>query len=151
MNPDLAHPVFPVSFAVIPPYVVVYSAILLLILVVGVFLICALYFENRRREMWHQTARFALEKGQPLPALGADDRPGKSRPSHEKENDFRTGLIMIATGTGIFFAFREFLGHGLAFLGFIPGLIGVALFINGIIVAILRDKKTHDDDRRPSS
>lgn len=150
MNLDLAPSLFPGLFAVIPPYVVVYTAILLFIIVSGIFLICLLYFQNRRREMWHQTARFALEKGQPLPSLGADERPPTPRPSDEARKDFRSGLIMIAAGMGIFLAFRDSLGLDLAYLGAIPGFVGVALLLNGIITAIFRGKK-NNDDRRPSS
>jgi hypothetical protein len=151
MNLDLAHPLFPGLFATVPPYVVVYSAILLFIVVGGALFVCLLYFQNRRREMWHQTARFALEKGQPLPALGTDERPLTPRSSDGPKNDFRTGLIMIAAGAGTFLAFTHFLGRGMAYLGAIPGFVGVALLLNAILMAIFRGKKTNDDDRRPSS
>ncbi len=38
----------------------------------GVVVVCSLYFQHRRREMWHETARVALEKGQPLPPWSAN-------------------------------------------------------------------------------
>lgn len=96
----------------------------------------ALYFHNQRRRQWHETARIALEKGQPIPealterAEGTREvgRPGSSR------NDIRSGLILIAVGFGLYFGFTTGAMQGVPLIGaYVPGFIGVALLINGII------------------
>jgi hypothetical protein len=86
--------------------------------------IAAIYFHNCRQKLWHETARLALEKGQPLPALPDTPPSGKS-----PANDIRTGLILIAVGAGliVFFYFSW-----LRYLGAIPGCIGLALLLYGV-------------------
>lgn len=86
-----------------------------------------LRFVQRRQELWHETARVALEKGQPLPPLPADMQEKEP----EENNDLRAGLVMIATGGGLFLFFDSFL-PGLRFAAAIPGFIGVALLLYGL-------------------
>ncbi|HWA28363.1 MAG TPA: DUF6249 domain-containing protein [Lacunisphaera sp.] len=107
-----------------------------------------LKFVQRRQELWHETARLALEKGQPLPPLPRDMQHEKHPDEH---SDFRTGLIMIATGTGLYLFFYYFMGTRLAFVGAIPGLIGVALLLFAIFNALFGCKKSPSADRPPQS
>ena len=58
-----------------------------------------MYFHHRRQALWHETARIALEKGQPLPPL-PNDEPAQSH--EDKKNDFRGGLVLIAVGAGLY-------------------------------------------------
>jgi purine-cytosine permease-like protein len=96
------------------------------------------YFGNQRRQQWHETARIALEKGQPIPTQPAPkwadardaNRPGSGR------NDIRAGLILIAVGCGLYFGFTTGDLRGVPLIGaYVPGFIGVALLLNGIITA----------------
>lgn len=114
-------------------------------------IITTMYFQNRRQEMWHQTARLALEKGQPLPAL-----PDRTAPSHASSpqeqgwNDLRGGLVLVGTGAGLYLFLGTFL-HGLGYLGAIPGLIGVALLITGLVRLIVSPKRSTDASDLPRS
>ena len=102
----------------------------------------ALYFYNQRRRQWHETVRIALEKGQPIPTAlmqGAgtrvEERVGTPR------NDIRAGLILIAVGCGLYFGFTTGELRGVPLIAaYVPGFIGVALLVNGIIMAVSRSK-----------
>src|SRR5262249_42723774 len=95
---------------------------------VAAIVITAMYFKHQRRPMWHETARLALEKGQPLPAIPNDDWRQRRRGC-----DVRTGLILIAVGIGLFLMFSSMSDkHGSGYVGAIPGLIGVALLLHGV-------------------
>jgi len=107
----------------------------------GVIVVSALYFHNRRRELWHQTARLALEKGQPLPILPDDDTP-RSADSGSAANDIRAGLVLIAVGVGLYLFLGNFISRALGYVGAIPGFIGVALLLFGTVRALTQSKKT---------
>lgn len=109
-------------------------------------IIFGLKFVQRRQELWHETARVALEKGQPLPPLPADMRHEKHP---EQNNDFRAGLIMVATGAGLYLFLATFL-HPLRFVAAIPGFIGVAMLFYAILNALL-GRKDKPADRPPHS
>ena len=88
-----------------------------------------LKFVQRRQELWHETARVALEKGQPLPPLPRDMREEEQA---EDSNDIRSGLILIATGAGLYLFFVSLFGGWMKYIGAIPGFIGVALLLYGL-------------------
>ncbi len=106
------------------------------------------YFQ-RRQELWHETARLALEKGQPLP------EPPRQKPPEKRSdqgNDFRAGLILIATGGGLYYFFISLFGGWMRFVGAIPGFIGVALVLYASLNALFsRKDKPADDDLPPRS
>lgn len=108
----------------------------------AIIIVFGLKYLQRRQELWHETARIALEKGQPLPPLPADMRQEK-HPDHN--SDFRTGLIMVATGAGLYLFFVTFL-PSLRFLATIPGFIGAALLLYAGLNALFVRK-----DRPPQS
>lgn len=122
------------------------AAILGGISLTAVIIIYGLKFVQRRQELWHETARVALEKGQPLPPLPADMRHEK-HPEHN--NDFRAGLILVATGAGLYLFFVTFL-HGLRFVAAIPGFIGVAMLLYATLSALL-GRKDKPADHPPQS
>ncbi|HET7536936.1 MAG TPA: DUF6249 domain-containing protein [Candidatus Didemnitutus sp.] len=106
-------------------------------LCIGPFVIYIVFSSiQRRHEMWHQTARIALEKGQPLPPMPADVAapPESNRPP----NDIRNGLVLIAVGAGLFLFLSQFLSLALGYVGAIPGFIGVALLLHGLIHALVK-------------
>jgi hypothetical protein len=108
----------------------------------GVMAISAMYFKNRERQLWHETARIALEKGQPLPV--SDDapecgRPGASRrPAHR---DLRAGLVLLGLGAGLFLFLQSVDDGKAAYVGAIPGFIGVSLLLYYFITAIFSPKQ----------
>lgn len=103
-----------------------------------------MYFHHRRQALWHETARIALEKGQPLPPLQDEE----TSQSHErKDNDFRSGLVLIAVGAGLFFFLNAFLGRAFGLVGAIPGFIGVALLLYALLNAVFKRKDTSSTNR----
>ncbi len=105
-----------------------------------------LKFVQRRQELWHETARVALEKGQPLPPLPRDMQQERHP---EENNDLRAGLVLIATGAGLYLFFAAFIPP-LRFVATIPGFIGVALLLYGLGKAFT-GRKDKSADRSQSS
>lgn len=109
----------------------------------AVIVVAAFYFQNRKRQQWHETARIALEKGQPLPPWPKSDEeleltppPGASlaewdamRRARSRRGGLKGGLILIAVGAGMFIMMGTDAGRA----GAIPALIGVALIVSALI------------------
>lgn len=108
-----------------------------------------MYFHNRRTEQWHQTARLALEKGQPVPAPPPADLSDQKNPRREASDDIRSGLILIAVGIGLYLFLSHFVSPGLGAVGAIPGLIGLSLLLFGILGLTVGDK-TRSDSTPPA-
>jgi hypothetical protein len=87
---------------------------------------------HRRHELWHDTARVALEKGQPLPPMPADVAPPPPQPA-KPANDIRSGLILIAVGAGLYLFLGSLVGQSMGYVGAIPGFIGIALLLFGLL------------------
>ncbi len=107
--------------------------------------------ETQRQKLWHETARVALEKGQPVPLA-----PSFKSEEEKKQNespiarDIRAGLILFAIGGGLYFGSRQIqFGPGL-FAFYIPIFIGVALLLNAGL-SMLLGKKHGSDNKTPSS
>lgn len=108
-------------------------------MLVGPFVVFLVFRTGQRnQELWHETARVALEKGQPMPAMPGGPEPVKQ--PYRPANDIRTGLIMIATGAGLFVCLNFLVGSWLAYVGAIPGFIGVALLLFGLLSQALQRK-----------
>lgn len=94
-----------------------------------------MYFRARERSELQKTLRMAIEKGQPLPESYVDSLQKSAKAPRSPANDIRSGLILIAVGVGM--AVWSFIDNGyltgLAGVAAIPGFIGVALLIIGII------------------
>jgi hypothetical protein len=117
----------------------------------GVMALGGMYFAHRRRELWHQTARLALEKGQPLPPPLEHDEMGEHRRRSSPHRDFRAGLILIGTGIGLYVFLEKVHGNGAGYVGAIPGLIGVALLVSGWLRRLTEPPTGANDDIRPHS
>lgn len=129
MHLDLSH--VPLAFLNLEPWVIAVIIPVVSLIFIGVVVVSGMYFQNRRREMWHQTARIALEKGQPLPLLPDEQSARPSTPpAEESRNDLRGGLVLIGTGIGLYLFLGTFISPGLGYVGAIPGFIGVALIIS---------------------
>jgi hypothetical protein len=114
---------------------------------ISLIIIFGLKFVQRRQELWHETARVALEKGQPLPPLPPDMRHEK-HPNYN--SDFRTGLIMMATGGGLYLFFDTFI-PALRFVASIPGFIGIGLLVFASVDVFVGPKDQPPADRPPQS
>lgn len=97
----------------------------------GVMGLAGMYFHHQRQRLWHETARVALERGQPVPPQSGDE-PSDHAHGRGEGNDVRAGLILIAVGFGLFLFFSGMRARELAFIGAIPGLIGAALLLYGL-------------------
>jgi hypothetical protein len=107
----------------------------------GAMAFLGMYFSHQRQRLWHETARAALEKGQPLPPYGPDpSRSDSADRNGESNHDLRGGLVMIAVGVGIYFFLGAVADSRVANLGAIPGLIGVALILHWLITRMIRRK-----------
>ena len=114
--------------------------------------IFAMYFHHRRQQLLHETARFALEKGQPMPALpglAEDARPAAVQQNEDCQNDLRGGLVLMGVGFGLYLFFLTLGASSLRFVGAIPGFIGVALLLTAWLNR--RQKNPPPADRPPQS
>ena len=103
--------------------------------------------------MWHETARIALEKGQPIPAAPSDLQEGIAAlktvsaqttiRQFSGRGDIKAGLILLAISAGLYFGFKDLNGdfHSMpTFVIYVPGFIGVALLINALITFLTTKK-----------
>lgn len=108
----------------------------------------SMYFAHERRRLWHDTARIALEKGQPLPPdlpFGRDYACRRGTP----RRDVRSGLILLAVSGGLYFGLRN-VGDGPQLIGaYITGGIGVALLLNALLSTLFPRKDSPADSARP--
>jgi Domain of unknown function (DUF6249) len=91
---------------------------------------------HRREKLWHETARVALEKGQPLPPMPAEAAPSPVKAG--PPNDIRTGLVLVALGAGLYLFLDTFVARNLGYVGAIPGFIGLALLFYGLLSAVFK-------------
>jgi hypothetical protein len=124
-------------------HVIGLAALVASLVFAAVVFVVVLHFQSKKRQMWHETARLALEKGQPLPPWPKTDEeleltppPGVSlaewealRRARDRRGSLKAGLILIAVGVGLYFMMP---GPDLQ-VGAIPGLIGVALIVHALI------------------
>jgi len=111
----------------------------------GAIAIVAIVLHHRRQALWHETARIALEKGQPMPAPPQSDEerehtppPGLTaqqweqfRVARERSDGIRNGLILIGVGAGLALMLQD---NHTRYVGAIPGFIGVAMLIHALLI-----------------
>lgn len=118
------------------------------------FISVSLYFQNKERQRRHETARIAMEKGQPVPSFAevgvfADPRLARQR---SWIGLLIAGLINVALGIGLYFMLSSIPGaYVVRSCSAIPGLIGVALLVSALIVALVSRTKSDTGDRSPMS
>lgn len=154
-------PALPVAFSLWPealfadistlPWVAIIAVgggiLLTIVVIVG-----GLIIAHHRQKLWHDTARLALEKGQPLPPQ-VDAAPAQKDdgPVAGPGRDLRAGLICLGTGAGLFLFFDALLGRWMAYVGAIPGFIGIALILYAVLVMAFSRKEQSSSDRPPQS
>lgn len=132
----------------IPPGAFVFLIPIAGIIFGGAIAISAMYFNHRQRELWHATARVALEKGQPMPDYpyaGENTEPSRRRGNGGR--DLRSGLVLIGVGAGLYFFLGAVSGPDVALVGLIPGFIGLAL----LLYALLTRSSNHAGNPPPSA
>jgi hypothetical protein len=80
-----------------------------------------LYYKHRKARIAHETIARLVEKGLPVPPELLDP------PRRNVDADLRAGIILVGLGIGLGIFFRE-VGAPWS-IGFVPGLMGVALLI----------------------
>jgi hypothetical protein len=110
----------------------------------------ALYFKNQSRRLWHETARVALEKGQPVPPDPEERVRSHCDSPRPPLRDVRSALILIAVSVGLYLGLQDKKPEAL--IGsYITGGIGVALLINASLTAIFRPKSSDQNTRPPQA
>ena len=119
----------------------------------GVIVVTMMYFKHRQQELWHQTARIALEKGQPVPSFydgagfAAAAAAVKAATAANNQPRWRGyligGLINLGVGAGLFVALSQISGtsFNVGYFGCIPGFIGIALLVGAAIEAFVARKQ----------
>jgi hypothetical protein len=118
------------------------------------FILVTGHFRNQEEQRRHETARIALEKGQPVPAF-ADSWNGR----REKRGQQKTwvglmigGFVNVAVGVGTYIMLGAIPGAYVArWCSLIPGLIGVALLLSALIVALTAPTQSDSGDHPPLS
>jgi hypothetical protein len=124
--------------------------------------------KRHREQLWHDTARLALEKGQPIPTRPLTDEEVKSSPlpstagdpaawerirrANRRRKDIRNGLILTAIGAALYLTRRDdHFGRGLSFLVYIPMFMGLALLLNGLLDGLFSHSSGDSGDLPPRS
>lgn len=121
--------------------VIIFAFVVCLVLISG-------FFRHRRQELWHQTARLALEKGQPLPAaaMAGDRETRRCDRRWGPWGELRRGLVLVAVGVALYFCLnadaRDFAA--------IPAFIGVAYLLLGLFGVLRAGKSSRPDDGEPA-
>jgi hypothetical protein len=125
---DVAHAIIPLVGMTMP-----FAFVIILVAVI-------FYFRSRDKADMQKTMRMAIERGDALPTDLLDNLRSRKR-QKTPMGDIRAGIILIAVAGGFMawnYIDRGHIGGGLSGFAAIPGLIGVALLILGIIGSITR-------------
>ena len=127
------------------PWMIAFVVPVAALIFAGVIAVSAMYFQHRRRELWHQTARIALEKGQPLPSDPDNPNPinpATGQPVPRWRGLLIGGVVNLGVGLGLFVALSQIpnVRFNLGYFGAIPGFIGLGLLV-AAFVDYYADKK----------
>jgi hypothetical protein len=149
MHQILFSPPLAAAFGLGTPELIIVGMLLAFPVFIVAIVAVALSFKHRQRQMWHETARLALEKGQPLPSMPEGEKhgglPAAGAMAH---HDIRGGLVLLALGAGLWVTFMH-IGGNYQFIGAIPGFIGIALLTFGVGRALLSRRKNDRSERNP--
>lgn len=102
------------------------------VFIVGVVLL----FKARSNADKQKTLRMAIEKSDTLPPEFLESLKSPQKAPKTPANDIRAGLILIAIALGLMaldFLTNDYVLGGLSGVAAIPGFIGIALLILGIV------------------
>jgi hypothetical protein len=118
------------------------NLIIILTFIVALFTVRR-YFRWKRSQLWHETARVALEKGQPLPKnlLDRDRRL-------DMRSDVGVSLIWIAVGAALYCSLPD--GPAYRVWATVPGFIGIACLLFNLFSFFQSDRSSDPKDRDPS-
>jgi hypothetical protein len=113
-------------------------------------IIAIFHYRNKEQERWHATVRAALDKGVPIPGMPGPWVPDAKTVREKQRMGFLVGgLVNIAIGIGVYAGLSSMQGaSSTRYFGLIPGLIGVALFLSGLIFC---RKDPNSGDQAPHS
>jgi hypothetical protein len=147
----LLHPILAGSFPQFNAVLMIpVAAMIFALLVIGI----GSYFRSKEDQRRHETARLALEKGQPIPGFAESWLRSESCNGGQKSwiGLMVGGMINVAVGIGLYFMLCSIPGAYVArFCAFIPGLIGVALLACALIVALSSRNKSDAGGPPPMS
>jgi len=126
----------------------IFLFLMIAVVIIG-SIIGPLYFKNQREKMWNETARLAIEKGQPIPEMPISEmetRKPASKSAFTPENEaaylraqvrreVKIGLICLAAGIALSVHISMNQGWAIGSVGALPGLIGLAFLLNAWITA----------------
>ena len=139
MHQILFSPPLAAAFGLGTPELIIVGMLLAFPVFVVAIVALALSFKHRQRQMWHETARLALEKGQPLPPMPGDDKSrAAGGPGGEKMiyHDVRGGLVLIAVGAALWLTSPPH-GGGWRVIGAVPLFTGVALLLFALLRGLM--------------
>lgn len=131
------------SFAIIDNFVqlLIVIAVIGFVLIALVVPVAAIYFHHRKRQLWHETTRLALDKGQPAPPMPPEEEEERelkppagvsfadwqaAKRAEARSHEIKGGLVLVAVGAGLV-CFLWSIHSKAIWLGAIPGFIGLAL------------------------
>ena len=131
----------------------------------GIIIVAGLVFKYHQRRLWHETARAALEKGQPVPPYPGAQAQDTTKSWHEfamsqmaaHHNfqrsrwrcDLRRGLVLVAIGLAVYVARPPSWTPGWDLAIYIPSFIGAAHLLSALFSAVFPKKETEADARPP--
>ena len=101
------------------------------------------FSKARNTSELQKTLRMSIEKGQPLPPEFVESMTKSVPRAKNPMNDVRWGLIWMALAGGLMlwtYLDHGEIGHHMGGIAAVPGMIGLALFVLGIIGLNTRDK-----------
>jgi hypothetical protein len=102
------------------------------------------FFRSRDLQMWHETTRIALEKGQPLPPALQGIGPVFRRGNAWWE--FRRGIILLAISVGLYFTPTESGSWNRGWIA-VPASLGAAFLLLSLLAALRGDKPAETRDQ----
>ncbi len=121
------------------------------------FVLCLLaiimFFKYQRDKMWHETARIALEKGQPVPSRwNVSFGSGRGRMNGfepwgywSPQREIRRGLVLLAVSAGLYYSMGERTRGWIA----IPACLGAVYLLLGLFSLLRGEPKDPNDHRDP--